>query len=137
MKIKVSLFIVALLIVVGMQMVSANTGYPVDTGYPIVDTTKCEELFFVGEPMDCDAYYETYPELLCRDYPEKCEEPKLPPPAQPVTPAKKVVENTPAINQVNRIMATNQLLRANQIRRPLVIPVRNVLDNLFRFELVK
>ena len=51
--------------------------------------------------------------------------------------ALKNGEKPPAINQVNRIMATNQLLRANRIRRPLVIPVRNVLDNLFRLEMVK
>ena len=51
--------------------------------------------------------------------------------------AYKNGEKPPAINQVNRIMATNQLLRANQIRRPLVIPVRNVLNNLWRLGTVK
>ena len=122
MKIKISLFIVALLIVVGMQMVSADTGYPVDGdyGYPI-------DYGFVEDPYICD-HAPQFSHGVCDEI-----ERKLPPPAQPV------VESTPAINQniVNRIMATNQLLRANQIRRPLVIPVRNVLDNLFRFELVK
>lgn len=123
MKIKVSLFIVALLIVFGMQMVSADTGYPIDGeyGYPIEypenteDEFTCDELWWMGH------------------WPERCElKEQLSPPAQPVvdnTPAKEVVPNTPARQML--------VAPANQIRRPLVIPVRNVLNNLWRLGTVK
>ena len=136
MKIKVSLFIViALLIVFGLQMVSAQseTGYPIegDAGYPIETPPplSCKEKdFTITWHPQVEGFCDT-----CPDYCAKRDKPNLPPPAQPV------VENTPATNQniVNRIMATNQLLRANRIRRPIVIPVRNILDNLWRLGEVK
>ena len=127
MKIKVSLFIVALLIVFGMQMVSAQDGeyaYPVegDYGYPIDIPTP--------QPLPCDEdsfslYWNPDTHDFCKACPGYCAK-QLPPSAHP---AKEVVPNTPARQML--------VAPANQIRRPLVIPVRNVLNNLFRFELVK
>ena len=125
MKIKVSLFIViALLIVFGMQMVSADTGYPIDNGYPIETPPpplSCKEKdFTITWHPQVDGFCDTCPGYCAK---------QLPPPAQP---AKEVVQTA-----INRIMKVNNLLRANRIRRPLIIPVRNVLDNLFRLDFVK
>ena len=124
MKVKVSLIIVALLIVFGMQMVSADTGYPVDdawSGYPVDIPTP--------QPLPCDEdsfslYWNPDTHDFCKACPDYCAK-QLPPPAQPVTPAKEVV---PA-----RVI----LVRPNRIIRPIVMPVRNILDNLFRLDLVK
>ena len=135
MKKLVFVFVIVLLFA-GWQMASAQEGeyaYPVDGdyAYPITNPEQ-------GLPEDahiCDHAPHMSPET-CDEYFAE------PPPSHPIVPAQPIVDNTPTkevVNQniVNMIMATNQLLRANRIRRPVVIPARNVLDNLFRLEFVK